>query len=467
MCLRILPLLAAVILVMGAAPPPAPKPRLSEEFPVFLGRWRGPPTPLLPKIDPATPLKDLLPTPPAAKKTPVYVGDDLRLVPEVAFEAVPAKKLTTEEWRTRMAHTVASALHLAGKEDDGYLKAALKGREDLAGMPFVMGGACRTMGPARKAFKEILVGRRVVPLSLETSPGADAIRNIIDYADLRGVADAKDRKALGRAIIAATAQLCGGGDTTARRGGVRKIMDVPLPEAVHELARLAVFSFDEPVRELALEALSARREPAPEAVLLAGLDYPWPEAAANAADAIVKLKRKDLIPHLVARLDAPDPRAPRAEGKSSFAREVVRVNHHRNCLMCHAPASLLDAAEPTLLTAAMPVPNESFTSPGVGYGGRSILLVRIDVTYLRQDFSELLKVEDAAPWPEMQRFDFVVRKRALTEEEAADLRKSLEPKAGEMSPYRQAALNALRKLTGSGLGADAAAWRKHLKLPPA
>ena len=35
-------------------------------------------------------------------------------------------------------------------------------------------------------------------------------------------------------------------------------------------------------------------------------------------------------------------------------------------------------------------------------------------------------VEDANPWPEMQRFDFMVRTRAVTEDEAAQYREKLD-----------------------------------------
>jgi hypothetical protein len=75
------------------------------------------------------------------------------------------------------------------------------------------------------------------------------------------------------------------------------------------------------------------------------------------------------------------------------------------------------------------------------------LLVRVDVTYLRQDFSALQEVTDwsSESWPSKQRFDFLLRRRVLTAAEAADLRKRLA--AGE-SPYRRAAARALRELEG-------------------
>src|SRR4029453_1842278 len=82
-----------------------------------------------------------------------------------------------------------------------------------------------------------------------------------------------------------------------------------------------------------------------------------------------------------------------------------------------------------------------------GYGqSESNLLVRVDVTYLRQDFSAMQNVTDwsAESWSSNQRFDFLVRKRVLTPVEAGDLRTRI---VG-MSPYRRAAARALRELTG-------------------
>src|SRR5262249_25248745 len=114
-------------------------------------------------------------------------------------------------------------------------------------------------------------------------------------------------------------------------------------------------------------------------------------------------------------------------------------------------------------TAQVPVPSESM----VAYYSPSVpdILVRIDVTYLRQDFSMKIKVEGADPWPEMQRYDFLVRTREVSKEEAAAYDKLLQPTLpGTLSPYRQAAFSALRDLTGRDAQPTAAAWRKVLGL---
>jgi hypothetical protein len=152
--------------------------------------------------------------------------------------------------------------------------------------------------------------------------------------------------------------------------------------------------------------------------------------------------------------------------KAPVVRELVRVNHHRNCLLCHAPGNA-GAVPSEALTAGVPVPGEPLTPPAQGYRSASPdLMVRVDVTYLRQDFSVLLAVPDTHPWPELQRFDFLVRERPLTGEEAEAYREELTPRgAGRLSPYHRAALYALRELTGRDAAPTAEAWRQVLDLP--
>ena len=201
-------------------------------------------------------------------------------------------------------------------------------------------------------------------------------------------------------------------------------------------------------------------------MLLAGLKYPWPAIAERASAAIAALKRNDLIPQLIDTLETPDPRAPQSQEvdgkKVSFVRELVRLNHHHNCLLCHAPANAPTKEETKILeglTAQVPVPSESM----VAYYRPSVpdILVRFDVTYLRQDFSVKLKVADADPWPEMQRYDFLVRTREVTDEEVRAYQQLLQPSRPEdMSPYRRAAVSALRGLTGLDAEPTATAWRK-------
>jgi hypothetical protein len=144
-------------------------------------------------------------------------------------------------------------------------------------------------------------------------------------------------------------------------------------------------------------------------------------------------------------------------------REVVKVNHHRNCMMCHAPAGS-GTPNPSAISAEVAVEGQPLPTPAEGYRqSTQELMVRIDVTYLRPDFSASLDVPDAHPWPSEQRFDFLVRERKLGAEEAAAYSEKLTPKEpGVISPYHKAAVSALREMTGKDTAPTAEAWRKLL-----
>jgi len=227
-----------------------------------------------------------------------------------------------------------------------------------------------------------------------------------------------------------------------------------------------IFSTEDEIRNPAIEGLKVRREKDYSEVLLKGLRYPLPAVAKRATEAMVKLERTDMVNELVNFLEEPDPRAPSMKdnccGTVQVVRELVRINHHRNCLMCHAPA-VQNEVSPLVTTAEVPRPDQPMPSPSEGYSN-SIpdILVRLDVTYLRQDFSQLQPVADANPWPEMQRFDFLVRTRVLSDEEAKAFPTA---KAGTLSPYQRYTLAALRELTGRDTTPTPEAWRKLLDLP--
>src|SRR5262249_6905138 len=152
--------------------------------------------------------------------------------------------------------------------------------------------------------------------------------------------------------------------------------------------------------------LKARREKDYTDIMLKGLRYPWPAVAKRSADAIASMQRTDLIPELLTILDEPDPRLPQQKKQGwtgvTVGREVVKVNHHRNCAMCHTPMGS-GVVPASALTAEVPIPGQAFGERSGGYGRSSTpeLMIRVDVTYLRQDFSVLLAVGDAHPWPEM------------------------------------------------------------------
>jgi hypothetical protein len=250
--------------------------------------------------------------------------------------------------------------------------------------------------------------------------------------------------------------------------------------ATAALARRVVFDLDAENREAATRALKDRPCDEYTAILLAGLRYPWPAAAYHAAQALADLKRSDLVSDLVAMLDEPDPDIPFREGGKPKIRELVRINHHRNCFLCHAPSfSARDLIRGRVPSPDQPLPDlfgddyvaqfarlvkaklklEVAALPESSLRRANGTFIRADITFLRQDFSALLPVEKPGAWPAKQRFDFLVRVRELKKGEMTSrLPRSTRP----ASEYKRAILFALRELTGLDADPTAAAWKEKL-----
>jgi hypothetical protein len=153
---------------------------------------------------------------------------------------------------------------------------------------------------------------------------------------------------------------------------------------------------------------------------------------------------------LVELAELPDPTAPTydAAKKKWLKPELVRVNHLGNCLLCHAASKSLKDA----LRSPIPVPGREL--PVVYYQGSKSPSVRADITYMRQDFSVSQHVEHANPWPEEQRFDYILRQRELPEKEGAALAAAAR---GKDYPQRLSVLFALiklREMVGYDRGSD-------------
>ena len=400
----------------------------------------------------------------------VELPTTLAQVPEIRFQQPLTKAMQTPLAQLHTAVTIDGVYLLNRKKTDAFIETLRSNRPDLAGLDFAMGNACRMTGAAGRNFVAALdVFRKGEASAQRVGPDASVPERVMQYVK----EESAEKKIDPAASVASLMQVLGHEDGMTRLMLVKHLEGLPVREATRALARLAIFSTEAEIRTAAIDALKKRDAKDYTEVLTAGLKYPWPAVAERAGEAIAKLGRKDLVPTLIDVLDAPDPRAPHEkeiDGKKvTVVRELVRLNHHRNCLLCHAPSTATreklskeDLANLEGLTATVPVPSESMS----GYNAPSIpdILVRIDVTYLRQDFSMKLPVANADPWPEMQRFDFLVRTREVSAQEASSYRQLLQPKASETSPYRRAALSALRELTGLDAEATAAAWRKRTGL---
>lgn len=200
------------------------------------------------------------------------------------------------------------------------------------------------------------------------------------------------------------------------------------------LARRALFDLSPRVREAAILSLNQRSRSEYRDVLLTGVRYPWGPVVDHAVEALVALQDTDAVPGLLLSLEhiSDEIQASRKSTTRSI-RELVRVNHLRNCRLCHAPSKDLD--DP--VRGLVPDPKRPPPPPTKYYGGEDGIFVRADVTYLKQDFSVAQSVANPGPWPSVQRYDYLVRTNPGTGNDADQAR---------ANHQKQAILDALRVL---------------------
>jgi hypothetical protein len=347
----------------------------------------------------------------------------------------------------------------------------LKRRADLKGLPFIDGPGCQLRDLQAKQLQQVslsirdsvehIFSKRDEPLTL---------RNRIE--DEEGVVKALNSavRLYSKARLPIFVQAFVPQGPKVRLRLVELLAGWRAEETSRLLAQRAIFDLSADVRAKAIEALKKRRRADYRDVLLKALRYPWAPAADHATEALVALDDRAALPELVELLDLPDPRTPyRNKDKQWVVHELVRINHLRNCLLCHAAS----ASEADLARAFSPSVEKPL--PPTGYYDGIGEFVRADITYLKQDFSVFHAAAHPDPWPKVQRFDYLVRLRELSDdertkrglkvsEEGQALAKTAEVKS---FPQRDAVLFALRELHGRDAGTTSAAWRKELgKAPP-
>jgi len=357
--------------------------------------------------------------------------------------------------------------------------ALLASRPDVAGLPLQMGDDCRKTGDdlhgmarAVRSINSLFApGRRFQarlnasdPLSNERRMKLAERLQLAQSQAMRRIRNS--REWVKPEAVSSLVQMLQVQPASLRTELVGTLSEIDSVEAGVALAERAIFDPDENIRADAVEALQTRPPSHYQDRLLEGLRYPWTPVAFYASEALIALEEEDVVPRLVELLEQPDPAAPYVDDQGDLAkRELVRVNHLRNCLLCHAPSE--DRHD--LVRGVVPTPGKAI--PVAYYGTPSGYAVRADIVYLRQDFSVMHRVPSAEPWPEEQRFDYFVRERKLTKAEvaafdAADQRR----KRHEMShgttlpdyPQRRVVLRSLRELTGRDLGETSTAWRRWL-----
>lgn len=436
------------------------------------------------------PAKEMLKvTPPSPR--PVFVSlnerdleAQLRGVPEVDLDPDYLKKS-----KDQIAAFAKDIIAANKDEKDAFIAKVMKQRQDLAGMPFLMGKDCSISSKeaAELASRSRLIRMHISefertsksrsknypsasdyisPSAPVSDPAAQHFWNAINGSSIR------DRWQKTPEGVATLQQMLPVENRDFRLGLVAHLKDIKDVKATEAIANRAVFDLDSQVRLAAIATLRERPKEQYRGSLIKALRYPWQPVVEHAAEAIYALELKELVPDLVAMLDEPDPRAPFVvkgeDGKDKLmVRELVRINHHRNCMLCHAPINLaaMDPVEQRALRSLPVGPSPSPQEPlppsasTVYYAPKSgNTLVRADITYLRQDFSLRQPVMDAGKWPEMQRFDFLVRTREATTKEAAQ-------RPASFVEYKEAVIDALIALTGKHAPPTAQAWRNVLASP--
>jgi hypothetical protein len=313
-------------------------------------------------------------------------------------------------------------------------------RLELTGLPFRMGAECHL---DREGAENLQVLSRRLRAILQASMPADTTDCRLDTSKLRQKLLAGSHSPwLQEEAVPALLQLLQAENTGVRRLLVEVLARNSGHKATTALARRAIFDLDADVREAAVRALADRPRQDYRTVLLDGLRYVWPPVADHAAETLVAIGDRAAVPWLKKLASEPAPTRAvlqySSTGPSYVVPELVRVNHHSNCLLCHARSS----SQTDLVRAAVPVRSQPLPPPtSSDYYDQGSTFIHADVTYLQQDFSVIQAVARHGPWPGYQRFDYLVRNRPATRSEAAQ--------AGDLDaayPQRDAVLFALREL---------------------
>jgi hypothetical protein len=375
------------------------------------------------------------------------VPAELKRVPEVSLVDFP-EGMTPGAARQKQTGLMAQIRQENQVKQDGFLLAQIERRPELRGLPYIMGDDCKLDFARRADFQQsVLLVRTAVdwyakdPAEFFLQPG------------VHGQTDAS---------LAALAQILGPESESLRSALAHHLMTSNNQAASKILAKAAIFDAGADVRIAAIKALRKRRAEEYTDILMQGLRYPLPAVANRAAFAIIDLKRTEMLPQVADVLGETPPSDPAPAVVDQVAvhvvREVVKINHHRNCYLCHAPAGGVNSQ----VEGTVPSLGEAFPrSTREYYGAGSDLAVRADTTYLRQDFSVMLPVANAAPWPSKQRFDFLVRSRVVEGKELAEMQAAIADRpANFLSANQQAALQVLRELTGQDAQPNPAAWHR-------
>ena len=368
--------------------------------------------------------------------------------------------------------------HGNSKPTDEPLKKLLPKRRDLQGLPFVMGNECRLNEKDTRALDTIsrelgtAISRFNFFGSLPTfavskrSGVAPHVQTISPQQKLRHQSLCQTIRSIEQKVtkrnksVSGLVQMLQADNPMIRYELLKNLDKINTGPSIEALAKRAIHDLSPEVRGAAIEFLEDHPRKTSRKVFLDAFNYPWSPVAQHSAEALVRLKDTDAIPELVELIDRPDPSLPfKNKNGQMEIREVVAVNHMKNCMLCHAPSThASDSLRGLMPSPGKPLPRQYYQSMSGGF-------VRADVTYLTQDFSVTQPVPDSGPWPEMQRFDYLVRQRPLTGAERTEWKTNGKRKlARHRNLHRGAVLFALRELTGKfPENDDVETWREIAK----
>jgi HEAT repeat protein len=341
----------------------------------------------------------------------------------------------------------------------------LRQRPDLANLPVRAGSASR-LNRRAAAILEILSKKLHAYVDNTIKDPANGLPDPSQLREtLRSEKRGKRLEWLRPEAVPVLLQLLMHEATPIRELLVEVLAEIEGKTASAALAQRAVFDLSPEVRQAAVRALASRPRADYRHVFIQALRYPWAPAADHAAEALAALEDQEVVPLLIALLKKPDPTLPvPSTSNRQVVREVVRINHRSNCLMCHPPA--VKGGDPVtgmVPGVSMKLPESNFRMLAMcKETGRVVvnpLLVRADVTFMRQDFSvRQPTILPGSPVAEELRFDYLIRTRPARVEELARLRDASKTKAAY--EQREAVLFALRELTGQDPGPSTEAWQQ-------
>jgi hypothetical protein len=307
-------------------------------------------------------------------------------------------------------------------------------RTDMQGLPLLLGSACTSEKTVAQSRQKLALDLRDSKLLNSRQPVDLDLEYYRDYqlhqGDFHRFAQAVSADLSKKTTwqtgekVAILEQLFQTESLTHRLLLVEFLGKIAGAEAAQALARRALFDMNEDVRASARQKL-ADRERSDEfaSTISRGLNYPWLPVVDRSALALAETNRHAGASRPAKASELAASLAPLASTGSHVSKpyqtqddrwvvnELVKVNHLRNCVLCHAASRSSD--DP--LRGQIPTPGRPL--PRIYYSSNHGNFVRADIVYVRQDFSVMLPVKDPGPWPGLQRFDFFVRTRPATGEE--------------------------------------------------